>query len=200
MEIRRPERPLRFIAGVDAAFPSHGRRALGGVVVWDLDAACVVESHSASAAIPMPYIPGLLSFRELPAVLSALSGLSRKPDALMCDGQGIAHPRRLGLASHLGVIAKVPSIGCAKSRLCGDHAEPGLLRGDRAPLMMNAERIGTVLRTRDHTKPLYVSVGHRMDLTTAEELVLRCGAGYRLPEPTRRAHRLVTENKRRGER
>jgi deoxyribonuclease V len=200
VEIGRPAKDLRLIAGVDAAFSSDGGCAFGGVVVWDLESACAVESHAAEAEIPMPYVPGLLSFRELPALLSALRGLSRKPDAVMCDGQGIAHPRRLGLASHLGVIAEVPAVGCAKSRLCGDHSEPGPLRGDRAPLMMNGERIGTVLRTRDHTKPLYVSIGHKMDLTTAEELVLRCGAGCRLPEPVRQAHRLVADRKKQGER
>jgi deoxyribonuclease V len=159
-----------------------------------------VESHTAEAEIPMPYIPGLLSFRELPALLSVLRRLSGEPDAVICDGQGIAHPRRLGLASHLGVIAKVPTVGCAKSRLCGDHSEPGRWRGDRAPLMMDNQRIGTVLRTRDNTRHLYVSVGYRIDLESAEDLVLRCGAGYRLPEPIRWAHKLVTERKKWGER
>jgi len=195
VRIERPSGPIRFVAGLDAAFSRDGRRCLAAAVVWDCELRRPVEEEVAEVPLKFPYIPGLLSFREAPALLAALDKLRRAPDALMCDGQGVAHPRRFGIASHMGVFCDLPSVGCAKSRLTGAHEEPGLRRGSWTPLVDGGEQIGLVLRTRDRVRPLYVSVGHKMDLETARELTLRCGAGFRLPEPTRLADRLVAEAK-----
>lgn len=195
VRIEPPPRPIRFVAGVDAAFSPDGRRCLAGAVLWDLEKGMVCEEHVASLRLRFPYIPGLLSFREAPAILAALRRLQQAPDALLCDGQGLAHPRRFGLACHLGVLLDLPSVGCAKSLLTGTHAPPGPRRGDAAPLRHGDQTIGIVLRTRDGVRPVYVSVGHRMTLEGAVELVLRCGRGRRLPEPTRLADRLVAAAK-----
>jgi deoxyribonuclease V len=191
-----PQGRLRFIAGVDLAFTRDGRRSLAGVVLWDAQDGVVVEERVATRPLTFPYVPGLLSFRESPAVLAALRKLRKTPDCLMCDGQGFAHPRRFGLACHIGVLCNRPTIGCAKSRLIGDHRVPGSKRGSRADLTDGGEVIGTVLRTRDGVRPVFVSIGHRMDLPTAERLVLDCAIRYRLPEPTRLADRLVASLKR----
>ncbi|OQA24604.1 MAG: Endonuclease V [Verrucomicrobia bacterium ADurb.Bin345] len=188
---RAPRKALRFVAGLDAAFPPGGKRCVAAVVVWDKEERKVVERAVAFAPLRFPYIPGLLSFREAPALLAALRKLAVTPDVLMCDGQGLAHPRRLGIACHVGLLAGLPSIGCAKSLLLGEHAVPGVRRGSRVPLIDRGERVGTVLRTRAGVKPVYISVGHLMDLDTAERIVLACGAGYRLPEPTRLADQAV---------
>ncbi len=186
----------RFIAGLDGAFTIDGQQCIAGVVLWDLRNQSVVEQHIALRRLRFPYIPGLLSFRELPAWLAAFRKLERVPDLLMCDGQGLAHPRRFGIASHIGVLCGLPTIGCAKSRLVGTHTDPRKKRGARVPLYDKEQRIGTVLRTQTGVRPLYVSVGHRLDLATAEEVVLRCAVRYRLPEPTRLADRLVAQAKR----
>jgi deoxyribonuclease V len=183
--------PLRYVAGLDAAFSPDGRWCLAGVVLWDLDRAVVVETHLARRRLRFPYVPGLLSFREAPALLAALRRLRHPPDVLLCDGQGVAHPRRFGIASHLGVWLDLPAVGCAKSRLTGTHQEPGSTRGASTALHDGSERIGTVLRTQPGCNPLFVSVGHRISLAQAEELVLRAGGKHRLPEPTHRADRLV---------
>ncbi len=196
VQVVKPPGELRFIAGLDAAFSADGQRCLAAVVLWDVRACCVVEQHTAAGKLTFPYIPGLLSFREAPALLAVLRKLKRAPDALMCDGQGIAHPRRLGIASHVGIICDLPTIGCAKSRLCGEHTEPSQTRGSSVPLMDGTDQIGEVLRTQDGVKPLYVSVGHRCDLAGARQLVLACAVRYRLPEPTRLADRLVAAAKR----
>jgi deoxyribonuclease V len=188
---RRPTLALdavRTVAGIDASYKDVSRAA---VVVLALPSLEVVEQVEAIRETTFPYVPGLLSFREVPAVLDALAKLTVPPDVLMCDGQGYAHPRRLGLASHLGVYLNRPSVGCAKSRLIGRYEEPGPNSGDRSPLVDHGEVIGVVLRTKPHTNPLFVSVGHLLDLETAVELVLRCLRGYRLPEPTRLADKLT---------
>ena len=182
---------FRFVAGLDGAFSPDGSRCIAGVVLWDLRERRVVERQIATAKLRFPYIPGLLSFREVPAWVAALRKLRQAPDVLMCDGQGIAHPRRFGIASHLGVLCGLPSIGCAKSRLVGAHDEPPARRAGRAPLLDKDEVIGTVLRTQNGIRPVYVSIGHRIDLASAEALVLDCALKYRLPEPTRLADRLV---------
>lgn len=187
---------VRTVAGIDCAFSRDGSRCLAAVVVWDVEAAEVVETLSASRPLTFPYVPGLLSFREGPAIIAALRRVRSEPDLLMFDGQGIAHPRRFGIASHIGVLIDRPSIGCAKSRLVGDPVEPAPERGARRALIDRGERIGTVLRTRDGVKPLYISVGHRIDLARAERWTLRLARGYRLPEPTRRADRRVAELRR----
>jgi deoxyribonuclease V len=145
--------------------------------------------------VRFPYVPGLLSFREAPGLLAVLRRLRRVPDVLLCDGHGRAHPRRFGLACHVGLLAGLPSVGCAKSLLAGRHGRLGERRGSRSPLrettLQREEIIGTALRTRDGVRPVYVSVGHRIDLASAEALVLECAVGFRIPEPTRRADHLV---------
>lgn len=183
------------MAGLDCAFSRDGEQCIAGVVVWDVAAARVVEERIATRPLRFPYVPGLLSFREAPALLAVLRKLRSEPDALLFDGHGYAHPRRFGIACHVGLVADRPSAGCAKSRLVGEHGEPGPARGASRPLFDRGERIGSVLRTREGSRPVYASVGHRMDLATAERLVLACGAGYRLPEPTRLADRLVARAK-----
>jgi deoxyribonuclease V len=180
---------VRTVAGVDVSI--RGDVARAAVVVLrlpDLEPVdCAVHEEPAT----FPYIPGLLTFREGPTVLSALEQLTIWPDLLVFDGQGIAHPRRIGLAAHMGVILDHPSIGCAKSRLTGTHADPGNSVGDWEPLADEQEVIGAVVRSRAGVKPLYVSIGHRVDLPTAIALVLRCTRGFRLPETTRYAHRVA---------
>jgi deoxyribonuclease V len=195
VRLRPAHGPLRRIAGIDAAFSRDGKRCIAGVVVWDRFSQKVIEQHVASRKLRFPYIPGLLSFREAPALLAALGKLRIVPDALICDGQGIAHPRRFGIACHVGLIAGLPALGCGKSRLCGEHFKPGPARGARAPLFHRGEVIGAVLRTKDAVKPVYISVGHDLDLATAIRLVLQCSAGYRLPEPVRLADQLVTRSR-----
>jgi deoxyribonuclease V len=150
--------------------------------------------QQAIARLPtcFPYVPGLLSFREIPAVLGALEQLRPLPDLLLCDGQGVAHPRRFGIACHLGVVTGIPSIGVAKSRLIGTHPEPGPEKGSWVPLMDGDERIGAVLRTRSNVRPLFISSGHRISLQTAIDYVLACSPKYRLPETTRQAHKLAS--------
>ncbi len=187
---------IRLVAGLDAAFSQDKEHCIGGVVLWDLQEKTIVEQHTAFYKLRFPYIPGLLSFREAPALIAALRKLHCQPELLICDGQGVAHPRRLGIASHIGVITDMPTIGCAKSRLIGSHKEPGPQKGSRTSLLDKNEVLGTVLRTRDHVKPVFVSVGHKIDLATAEQVVLECAIAYRLPEPTRLADQLVAAAKR----
>lgn len=184
----------RLVAGLDAAFSPDQHSCIGSVVLWDRREALVVEQHIARAELLFPYIPGLLSFREGPALVRAMRKLKRAPDILICDGQGIAHHRRLGIASHLGLLTGLPSVGCAKSRLLGEYREPGLCRGEKEPLMDKGERVGTVLRTRRNVKPVFISVGHGMTLEEAENLILDNCTGYRLPEPVRLADQLAGRN------
>lgn len=181
---------LRTVAGVDVGF--RDGRARAAVVVLSFPELEPVDSALAEAPVTFPYVPGLLAFREAPAVLRALETLETWPDLFLFDAQGVAHPRRMGLAAHLGVVLDWPSIGCAKSRLCGRAAEPGRAAGEWAPLLEGEETIGAVLRTAEGKRPVYVSVGHRVDLPTAVDLVRACCArGRRLPETTRRAHKMA---------
>lgn len=182
----------RLLAGLDGAFSPDKQWVIAGVILWDVQARDVLEQHVARVPCRFPYVPGLLSFRELPGCLAAMRKLRRAPEAVLCDAQGIAHPRRIGLASHLGLWLKLPTIGCAKSRLCGTAREVGRKRGSKAPLMLDEERVGTVLRTRDGVKPLFVSPGHLCDHDAAVRVTLAAAIKYRLPEPTRLAHQLVT--------
>jgi deoxyribonuclease V len=191
----RPRKAIRFVAGADCAFPKDREQCVAAVVLWDLEKRTVLEEHVAVRKLTFPYVPGLLSFREAPAVLAALRKLRREPDCLMLDGHGLAHPRRFGIACHIGVICDRPTIGCAKSRLTGSHDEPDRTRGSSTSMEDKATTLGTVLRTRDGVKPVFVSVGHRIDLRTAERVVLDCAVRYRLPEPTRLADRLVAKAK-----
>jgi deoxyribonuclease V len=177
------------VAGVDVGIKGDIARA--AVVVLTFPSLIPAEQSVASMTVSMPYVPGYLSFREAPAILAACEQLETEPDLFIFDGQGVAHPRRFGIASHVGVILDKPSIGCAKSRLCGTHHEPGSEAGSYVHLYDGDEVLGAVVRTRDHVSPVYVSVGHRMSLETAIEYVLACCRGYRLPETTRYAHRVA---------
>lgn len=179
---------LHTVAGIDVSVNRWTKTGRAAVVVLDYPAMTVAEVSAVSGEITFPYVPGLLTFREAPLVLEAWEKLRTPPDAVIVDGQGIAHPRRIGLAAHLGLCLGVPTVGCAKSRLIGEHEEPGIEAGSAADLLDNGEIIGQVLRTRDGVKPLYVSIGNLIGLAAAVDLVLRCCRGYRLPEPTRLAH------------
>ena len=191
-------RPVSTIGGVDVSIQGEFTRA--AIVVLRYPELTPIEAAVEDAPLVFPYIPGLLAFREGPAILAAWSNLQNKPDLLMFDGQGIAHPRGVGIASHMGLWLERPTIGVAKSRLYGLHAEVGLRRGDRAELIdKNGSVIGAVVRTREKTKPLYLSPGHLMDVEHAVEFVMACCTGYRLPEPTRWAHKVAGGEKLPGE-
>jgi deoxyribonuclease V len=187
----RPE-SMCVVAGADVSYSKKLGLTVAAMVLCRAGDMETLAESSAAQPTRFPYVPGLLSFREAPAVLEALDEFAGEFDLLLVDGQGLAHPRRLGLASHLGVLMDVPTVGCAKSRLVGEYEEPGRERGARAPLVDGNERIGTVLRTRTSVKPLFVSVGHRVSLDYAEEITLATATRYRLPEPLRKAHNLVT--------
>lgn len=184
--------PVRLIAGVDVAYDRRGRSgtARAAVVVFAYPDLTVVEEAAVEVAVDFPYVPGLLTFREAPAAIAALERLSHRPDVLLCDGQGLAHPRRLGFAAHLGLFLDVPSVGVAKSVLVGTYAEPGPAKGDWSPLMDKDEIIGAALRTRAGASPVFISIGHRVSLPTAISLVLGCTTSFRLPQTTRLADRL----------
>jgi len=179
---------LRFVAGIDISAPDAQGVASGAVVVLRYPELSIVEVKIVEGKITFPYIPGLLSFRESPLILAACERLGNVPDLILIDGQGIAHPRRLGLASHVGLFLDLPTIGCAKSILCGRHRPVGEEAGSHVELLDNGELIGAALRTKSRVKPIYVSVGHKIDLASALQWVIKCCRGYRLPEPTRLAH------------
>lgn len=183
---------VRLLAGADVAFSPDGSQVIAGVVVWDLTEQAIVEQRVTRVPCIFPYVPGLLSFRELPGVLAAFRKLRTLPDVVLCDAQGLAHPRRLGLACHLGLWLRIPTVGCAKSRLCGAFVEPRAGKGSTTPLLLGDKPVGDVVRTRDNVKPLFVSPGHLCDRAAACWLTLAATTRYRLPEPTRRAHQLVT--------
>jgi deoxyribonuclease V len=178
----------RYIAGVDISVDRERGMGRGAVVVLSYPELEIAEVQTVEKSIDFPYVPGLLSFREAPITLAVCEKLDITPDLVLVDGQGIAHPRRLGLASHLGLFLDVPTIGCAKSRLCGSHFEPASEAGSHAELLDKDEVIGAVLRTKSKVNPIYVSIGHKVDLETAIHWTLQCCRGYRLPEPTRLAH------------
>ncbi|MCX7607590.1 MAG: deoxyribonuclease V [Anaerolineales bacterium] len=183
-------RPVSLVAGVDVSV--RAETSVCALVVLTYPALEPVEAAVAEVPLTFPYIPGLLAFREGPAVLAAWEKLRSLPDLVLFDGQGIAHPRGLGIASQMGLWLERPTIGVAKSRLYGQHTEPGPRRGDRADLLDESGHvIGVVLRTKEKTKPLYISPGHLIDLPHAVSFVLHCCRGFRLPEPTRRAHQLA---------
>jgi deoxyribonuclease V len=184
---------VRVVAGVDAAYDTHSAHLYAAAVVLDAGTLSVLESATAIAEARFPYVPGLFSFRELPPVAEALEKLHCRPDVVVCDGQGIAHPRRFGLACHLGLLYDLPTIGCAKSRLVGDFEEPGPSRGESSLLVHDGDAVGRVLRTQTGVNPVFVSTGHRVSLVTACEWVLRLAPRFRLPETTRLANRLVNE-------
>lgn len=183
---------IQLLAGVDVGFEDAGQTTRAAVAVLDAATLTVVDQAVARRPTSFPYIPGLLSFREIPAVLEAFAALHRAPDLLLVDGQGIAHPRRIGIASHLGLLLDLPSIGVGKSRLVGKAEEPGRDKGCWTPLMDKGETIGAVLRSRTDIAPLYISIGHRVCLDTALAWTQRALTRYRLPETTRAAHRLAS--------
>jgi deoxyribonuclease V len=191
-----PGQPVHTVAGIDAAFTNDARSCIAGIVVWDMAARSVLEEVWALRPLRFPYVPGLLTFREAPAILAALRKLRHVPDALMCDGHGLAHPRRFGIACHVGYLTGIPSVGCGKSRLIGGDVTPGRRRGSSVPLVDRGQVIGSVVRTQDKAKPVYASIGHRFSLENAEALILACSTRYRLPEPTRLADQLVARIKR----
>ncbi|MGA3094009.1 MAG: deoxyribonuclease V [Dehalococcoidales bacterium] len=179
---------VRLVGGADISVPRGSRTARAAMVVLSYPELEIVEVETSVAELAFPYIPGLLSFREAPLVLELFEKLRHKPDLLFVDGQGIAHPRRLGIASHLGLWLDMPTIGCAKSRLCGQHDEVGHEAGSAAALILEGEVVGTVLRTRAGSRPLYISAGHKISLEESVRWTLACTHGYRLPEPSRLAH------------
>ena len=183
-----------LVAGIDVGFEEGGRVTRAAVAVLRFPELVAHEQAIGRAPTAFPYVPGYLSFRELPAVLQAMEQLDSVPDLLLCDGQGLAHPRRFGLACHLGVLTDLPSIGVAKSRLVGTHEVLPAEKGQWVPLLDKGETIGAVLRTRTNVSPVYVSIGHRIRLATAIDYVLRCTTRFRLPETTRQAHRLASGN------
>ncbi len=185
-------RPVRRVAGIDVGFEEGGKITRAAVAMLAFPSLAPLETAIARLPTRFPYVPGLLSFREIPAVLKALEQIQDDPDLLLCDGQGIAHPRRFGIACHLGILTGLPTIGVAKSRLIGSYEEPAMEKGSWTPLMDGAECIGAVLRSRSGVQPLYISPGHRISLETAIEYVLACSPKYRLPETTRQAHRLAS--------
>jgi len=180
---------VRTVAGVDVSVKDDIAKA--AVVVLDYPDLTPIDQSTAEQPVPFPYIPGLLAFREGPVVLRAMEKLVTEPDLFVFDAQGLAHPRRMGLAAHIGVIIDRPSIGCAKSRLCGTHHEPGSEKGAYTHLRDGNEIIGAVVRSRSEVQPVFVSIGHKIDLETAISYVLNCCRGYRLPETTRWAHRVA---------
>ncbi len=184
--------PVRFIGGADVGIEADKKTMRAALVVLSFPQLELYESAVVRAPIRFPYVPGLLSFREAPAILAAIDRLKQLPDLLLCDGQGIAHQRRLGIASHLGVLTGLATVGVAKKRLVGTHPPVPEEKGSRVPLCDKQENIGTVLRTRTGVKPLYISIGHKISLDTAVFYVMSCVTRYRLPETTRWAHRLAS--------
>ncbi|UCH49363.1 MAG: deoxyribonuclease V [Betaproteobacteria bacterium] len=183
---------VKHVAGVDVGFEEAGKVTRAAIAVLSFPELELVDSVLAREPTRFPYVPGLLSFREAPAVLKAFARLSAMPDLLLYDGQGIAHPRRMGIASHVGLLLDLPSIGVAKTRLAGEHGPVPAAKGDWTPLTDKGETIGAVLRTRVKVKPLFISIGHRVSLQTALHYVMACVTRYRLPETTRWAHRLAS--------
>ena len=178
----------QLVAGVDISSPDSYGMARGAVVVLGYPELNIVEVKVAKSKVTLPYIPGLLSFRECPVILAVCEMLYNTPDIVLVDGQGIAHPRKLGLASHLGLFLDIPTIGCAKSILCGKHEPVGEEAGSFVKLIHNGQIVGAALRTKAKVKPIYVSIGHKANLTMALNWAMKCCSGYRLPEPTRLAH------------
>jgi deoxyribonuclease V len=183
--------PLQRIAGIDVHYSRDGSRAIASAALFSFPDMEPQEEVYTETPVPFPYVPGYLSFREAPAALAALERLAQRPDLIMCDGQGIAHPRRFGLACHLGVLSGLPSLGVAKSRLVGKYQEPGPAKGEWAPLIYNDGVVGAVVRTRDGARPVFVSPGHLLSLPRAIEMTLACTSRFRQPEPLRLAHRLA---------
>jgi deoxyribonuclease V len=196
VDVREPLTRWELVAGADVSHERFSNTIYGGVVVIRTSDGAIVETQHAVHEATFPYIPGFLSFREAPALLLAFAKLQTTPDVVMIDGQGIAHPRRMGIATHVGLWLNLPCLGCAKSRLFGRYQEPGRQAGSLAPLKDGEEVIGSVVRTKNGVKPVFVSAGQRIDLPSAVRVVLSTCRGYRLPEPSRQAHLHVNEVRR----
>lgn len=196
--IRLQPLPERFsvLGAADIAYLQSSRQLIAVILTFQWPSLQLLESVQIVTAARFPYIPGLLSFREIPPLLQAFRELRKPPEVMLCDGQGLAHPRKFGLACHLGWCLKVPTVGCAKKRLCGEHRPLELTRGAHAPLYFKGEMVGSVLCTRDKVKPLYISPGHLADCDSSRELALRCVSRYRQPDPLRQAHQLATRLRR----
>jgi len=188
--------PLHYVAGADMAFDAETNNAFAGVIVYRFPELEEVERRTARRTLCFPYVPGLLSFREGPVLLAAFAQLQVAPDVILIDGHGIAHPRRFGIACHLGLVLDTPTIGCAKSILVGDAVEPAAQAGSTSPLVDKGERVGVALRTRDGVRPIYVTIGHRVSLESAVGIVGQCVDGFRIPKPTREADHWVGELRR----
>jgi deoxyribonuclease V len=191
VRLEPPDREIRTIAGADLSFNKFSETVYAGIVILSLPELQVIEEAGVRSTAKFPYVPGLLSFREMPSVLEVWDKLKNKPDVLMLDGQGIAHPRRFGIACHAGLLLDLPTIGCAKTILVGKHGELGVEAGSQVPLLDRGELVGVALRTKTKVAPVFVSAGHLIDLSSAVRLVLRSTTKYRQPEPTRQAHLLV---------
>ncbi|MEJ2010085.1 MAG: deoxyribonuclease V [Acidobacteriota bacterium] len=187
---------IRYVAGADIAFDPETDMAFAGVIVYRFPELEEVERRMARRKLRFPYVPGLLSFRESPILIAAFARLKTEPDLLLIDGHGLAHPRLFGIACHVGVLFDKPAVGCGKSLLVGKAGEPAAKAGSSVPLEFRGKRVGTVLRTRDNTRPIFVTQGHRVSLATAVKLVRQCLDGYRIPKPTREADRYVRELRR----
>lgn len=198
VRIQPLQREVKTIAGADISYNRFSDVIYSGIVVLSLPDLQVVETASVRSTAKFPYVPGLLSFRETPSFLECWEKLTTKPDVLMLDGQGLAHPRRFGIACHIGLILDLPTLGCAKSILVGRHEELALEAGSQSPLIDNGEIVGAALRTKKKVAPVYISVGHLMDLNSAVDLALKSVTKYRQPEPTRQAHLLVNQLRRNG--
>ncbi len=186
--LEAPEMDLGLVAGADVSYSKGSDVFFSSVVVFEMPGMSIVEESTAKDRVDFPYIPGLLSFREAPVLIKAFEGVKNTPDVVIFDGHGIAHPRGIGLASHMGLILDLPSIGCAKKILVGDHEPVGNEVGDHTPILYKDSVVGIALRTRQNVKPVFVSPGHKMDISSAIEIVMRTCRGYKLPEPTRQAH------------
>jgi deoxyribonuclease V len=198
VDTRTPLVDCQLVAGADISYNLRSPVFYAAVVVLRTADWSIVEKQEVVRESPFPYVPGLLSFREGPALLEAFARIESQVDAVMIDGHGIAHPRRIGIASHIGLLLDLPTIGCAKSLLVGKYKEPRAKRGSLAPLVEKDDVIGGIVRTRDQVKPVFVSVGHKIDQASAVRLVLRSARGYRIPEPTRQAHLHVNALRRLG--
>lgn len=183
---------ISLVAGVDVGLSTEKGTVTGGAVVLSFPKLELIETASVTKPLEFPYIPGLLAFREIPAILGAFELLESVPDILIADGQGLAHPRRFGIACHLGVMLDIPAIGCGKSKLIGSYEEPGPEQGDTSPLMAGDEQVGNVVRTKSKVKPVFISPGHKISFESAVDIALKCTKSYRLPEPIRLAHNLAS--------
>ncbi len=198
ISLTKSARKVRSVAGADVSYSREGGKGIAAMVVLSYPELDLMDEAFAVGKVSFPYIPGLLSFREAPLLIEAFQRLQHLPDVVLYDGQGIAHPRSLGLASHMGLLLDLPSVGCAKKKLVGDFEDVGLQPGSTTPLKMNGKIIGAVIRTRRGVKPVFVSPGHRIDLQSSIRLVLKTCRGFRIPEPLRRAHLMVKSIRSRG--